>query len=80
MTSVLGRFGLVAVMAMSFTAGVLSLNPLTLDFSRWYAWQGIGAVLILLALALYGFWANLGGRPLRREEEDTPQTANPAVS
>jgi hypothetical protein len=65
----LARFGLVAAITGAFANRLLSITPLTTDFSRWYAWQGICAVLVLLTLGAYAFWANLGGRPLWREED-----------
>ena len=66
---VLARFGLVAAMTMSFTHFLVLATPFTTDFSRWYAWQGICAVLLLLTIAAYAFWTNLGGRPLWQEED-----------
>jgi len=63
------RFGLLAAVASTFAYGLLEHVPLTANFSRWYAWQSASAVLLLVATAGYGFWANLGGRPVWREDE-----------
>jgi hypothetical protein len=65
----LPRFGLVAATTLLLVYELLRATPLTTDFSRWYAWQGICAVLVLLALGAYAFWTNLGGRPLWQEED-----------
>jgi len=65
----LARFGLVAATTFIFAFAFVAAAPLTTDFSRWYAWQGICAVLVLLTLAAYAFWTNLGGRPLWQEED-----------
>ena len=65
----LARFGLVAAMALLCATRLMASMPLTTDWSRWYAWQGICAVLVLLTLGAYAFWTNLGGRPLWREED-----------
>ena len=65
----LARFGLVAATTVLFVNTLLPAMPLTTDFSRWYAWQGICAVLVLLTLGAYAFWTNLGGRPLWQEED-----------
>jgi hypothetical protein len=65
----LARFGLVAATTLLLVYELLWRTPLTTDFSRWYAWQGICAVLVLLTLGAYAFWTNLGGRPLWQEED-----------
>jgi hypothetical protein len=57
------RVGVVAAV-MSFVAYefLVLCTPLTLDFSRWYAWRtGVVAVL-LLALAVWAFRAAMGQR------------------
>jgi hypothetical protein len=57
------RVGVVAAMTAFTATSFLSLcGPLTLDFSRWYAWRtGVIAVL-LLAMAVWGFRAAMGRR------------------
>ena len=60
---VLIRFGLLAFMMWSvFTMS--DSFPLTTDFSAWYAGRGLVCILLLLALASYGFYISLAGRPL----------------
>jgi hypothetical protein len=44
--------------------GLLILSPITLDFSRWYAERSLLALLLFVALALYGFRIALGKRPV----------------
>ena len=65
---VLARFGLLAVVAQTLVQSLLRLSPLTRDFSAWYAGTSLSVVLMVLALAGFGFYASLGGRPLLREE------------
>lgn len=57
------RFGVLAVMA-SFVFGVfLGAFPLTTDASAWYAGIGFAGILVMAAMAFYGFYTSLGGRP-----------------
>jgi len=61
---VLLRFGLLAL-AVGYTCVNLLVNaPLGLDPSRWYFSRGLVPLLIVLALALYGFRTSLGSRPV----------------
>jgi len=69
-TLLLARFGLVAAMSLILVYELARAAPFTADLSRWYAWQGISVVAILLILAAHAFRTNLGGRPLWRDEED----------
>jgi len=57
------RVGLLAaIVAIGLSSVLLYCTPLTLDFSRWYAWRtGVIAVL-LLAIAGWGFRAVMGRR------------------
>jgi len=57
------RFGLLALALRQFAYHLLTLFPLTLDFSRWYAGRSLVIVLLLAGLALYGFDTSLGGKP-----------------
>jgi serine/threonine-protein kinase len=61
------RFGLVGIAALSLSMNLLASSPLTLDFSAWYAGNGAAFVLVLLALAGWGFWAARGGGTLISE-------------
>jgi serine/threonine-protein kinase len=65
---VLVRFGLLAMASLSLVQELLIVSPLTRDFSTWYAGASLSVLLIVAALAAFGFYASLGGRPLLREE------------
>ncbi len=58
------RFGLVGLAAWGIARDMLMFAPLTLDFSAWYAGYGLVFVLVILALAGWGFWAARGGGTL----------------
>jgi hypothetical protein len=60
---VLIRFGLLALFVFNVYSSLLSLLPVTLDFSRWYIGRSLFLLLILIGLAVYGFRAALAGRP-----------------
>jgi hypothetical protein len=64
------RFGLLASLLSLFTQGVLTLFPLTPDLSAWYAWNTILTLLVLGALATYGFRVALAGRPILLDTAD----------
>ena len=65
---VLVRFGLLAMASLSLVQELLVVSPLTRDLSTWYAGASLSVLLIVAALAGYGFYASLGGRPLLGEE------------
>ena len=58
------RFGLLGFGAFALSRNLLAGAPLTLDFSLWYAGYGLFFVLLVLALASWGFWAARGGGTL----------------
>jgi len=58
------RFGVVGLAAINVTSEMLASVPLTLDLSNWYAGYGLFFVLVVLAVAVWGFWAARGGGPL----------------
>ena len=58
------RFGFLGLAAFRFVPNMLFGVPLTLDFSAWYAGYGLFFVLLVLAVAAWGFWAARGGGPL----------------
>ncbi len=55
-------YGLVALMAALLASYFLRAFPVTLDFSTWYASSGMLALLTVLALACFAFYAALGGQ------------------
>jgi len=50
-----------------FGSSLLTLFPMTFDLSAWYAWNTILVLLVLAALAAYGFRMSLAGRRILRE-------------
>ncbi|HEY6322614.1 MAG TPA: serine/threonine-protein kinase, partial [Thermoanaerobaculia bacterium] len=58
------RFGLLAVVANLVFVKILQTFPLTTDASAWYAGTSLTGILLMAAMALYGFYASLGGRPI----------------
>ncbi len=69
---VLYRFGLLAVAIAVFVRRVLA-GAITLDFTAWYALHSTALIVIVAAIAVYGFYISLAGKsPLGRlvlEEE-----------
>ena len=59
---VLIRFGLLALYVYNVYFAMLSVLPVTLDFSRWYIGRSLFLLLVLIGLAVYGFRAALAGR------------------
>jgi hypothetical protein len=60
--TVLLRVGLLATMTVVTVGALFDVTPLTLQLSEWYAPAGWIVMAIILALAVYGFHASLGGR------------------
>jgi len=58
------RFGVVGLTAFYMAQAMLMSVPLTLDPSAWYAPYGYFFILIVLAVAAWGFWAARGGGAL----------------
>jgi len=58
------RFGVLAIMAYLLFGVFLGNFPLTTDMSAWYASIGLAGMLLMAAMAFYGFYTSLGGRPL----------------
>jgi hypothetical protein len=60
----LKRFGLFCLGVLSMTDDVLSAFVHSIQLSQWYAAPTILGVLVVLALAFYGFRVSLAGRPV----------------
>jgi serine/threonine-protein kinase len=60
-----GALGIVVAMFVAFT---IRSQPLTWEFSRWYAPYSMITLLVMLAIAFYGFSCSLGGRSLLGDE------------
>jgi class 3 adenylate cyclase len=58
----LSRSGLLGLIAAFYAESMLGTDALTSDFSRWYAPRGIATVLVVVAIAAYGFWTSTSGR------------------
>lgn len=63
---VLYRHGLLALISTVFFFHLKIFYPITSEFSAWYAADFVLALLISLALAVYGFYTSLAGQPLFR--------------
>ncbi len=60
----LTRFGLLAGVANRIMYGILIAFPLTTEGSAWYAGISLAGILLMAALAFYGFYTSLGGRAM----------------
>ena len=60
------RFGLLAVMSLQLFFDMSFHYPITGDFSSWYSGTTIFALIVIIGLALYGFYTSLAGQPLFR--------------
>ena len=58
------RFGLLTAMTFFVVNFLLTAGVLTLDPSRWFFPGSTALLLIVSALAFYGFYASRGGEPL----------------
>lgn len=65
-TFVLMRFGLLSLVTL-FVASYFTYSlPMTTNISAWYGTSTIFAVVIVVALASYGFYVSLGGQRVFR--------------
>jgi hypothetical protein len=62
------RFGLVALAAGIFVANLIGNLPVTASFSAWYASGSLFALVLVAALAVWGFHTSLAGRPIFSRE------------
>jgi hypothetical protein len=62
----LHRYGLLATASAVFVLHLNIFYPITSDFSAWYAGDFLPALLVVVALGVYGFYTSLAGRPLLR--------------
>jgi len=61
---VLLRFGLVALLTLTFVANATMRLPITLNPSDWYIDRSVIVLLCFSALAVYGFHASFGGHSI----------------
>jgi predicted Ser/Thr protein kinase len=64
MTIAAARFGLLALYSFFLFSSLIRANPITSDFSSWYAGSTIFVLVALTSLAVYGFYTSLAGQPL----------------
>lgn len=60
------RFGVLAGACSLLVSNLTRRFPLTTDLASWYAGGTVSVVLLILGLALYGYWTTLAGQPLFR--------------
>ena len=65
------RFGLFAASLFSALSLLINRSMLTYEFGAWYGQASLVATVLLVAFALYGFFAALGGRPVAALAGDT---------
>ena len=56
------RFGPLALLSLLLFFHLWVFFPITSDFTAWYAGTFLFDVVILLALAFYGYYVSLGGQ------------------
>jgi len=61
------RFGLLAAIVALYVHAPLAHGATTGNLGAWYSEFTIGAVLLVLAVAVYGFYVSFAGRPLLGE-------------
>jgi hypothetical protein len=66
-TLLLFRYGLLALISAVFFLHLAIFFPITSDFSAWYAGDFVLDLIILVALAVFGFYTSLAGEPLFRK-------------
>ena len=59
--AVLTRIGLVAALSFQIISLTLGFSP-PLEITQWYAGRAVTALLIPLALLVWGFYVSLGGQ------------------
>jgi hypothetical protein len=58
------RYGLLALVANFMVVSILQNSPLTTQVSSWYAGISLAGILLIAAMAFYGFYTSLGGQPV----------------
>ena len=58
------RFGLLALYSCFLFAALVSGFPLTPDFSKWYAGSTLFVFVVIMSLAIYGFYISLAGQKI----------------
>ena len=63
LSSLLLRLGFLPLVVTQVALWLFKKYPMTFDTSAWYFGVGFTGMLVLAALALYGFRTSLGGQP-----------------
>jgi serine/threonine-protein kinase len=58
------RFGLLALYSLFLFGALSSGFPITSDFSSWYAGNTLFVFVVLMSLAIYGFYTSLAGQKI----------------
>lgn len=58
------RFGLLALYSAFLFTALIRGFPITSDLSSWYAGSTLFVLVVLIALAIHGFYASLAGQPV----------------
>lgn len=66
------RFGMFAAVVMLFITNVLSDGLMTTDFSAWYGTSSWMAIVVVIAVALWGYRISTAGKPLFGEAASNP--------
>ncbi len=63
-TIAVARFGLLALYACLLFEGLSFNHPITSDFSSWYAGSTLFVFVVIMGLAIYGFYTSLAGQKI----------------
>ena len=63
---VLYKYGLLALIIADFILHTNIFFPITSDLTAWYAGDFVLALIVSLALIIFGFYTSLAGQPLFR--------------
>jgi len=58
------RFGLLALYSFFLFVAMCSGFPMTSDFSSWYAGSTLFVFVVIMSLAIYGYYASLAGQKI----------------
>lgn len=64
---IIRRFGVLPLVLAVFVSNIFSFAPMTFEFTAWYSYITVMALLILIGLCAWSFYVALGGRQLIRE-------------
>ena len=64
LTIAVARFGLLALYSYFLFAALSFNHTITSDFSSWYAKNTLFVFVVIMSLAIYGFYTSLAGQPL----------------